>query len=168
MDLSNINKGPERWNNKRKGSNNYRGDKSTVTCYGCGKTGHYARNCCIKNKVTRQLNMLAYNDHSDQEWEVVTSEMGRLMEDPTSGPNDDYIEDSDEDATSNRIRSPTPYLCVKWIRNDPRQYHVVECDTRNDSIIVGKRHYGPFYQQNDKYYSKEGKRLLVCDKIQED
>ena len=65
MDLSNINKGPERWNAKNKGSrvNN----KSKVTCYRCSKLGYYACDCRMKNKVVRQINVIATEDTTAEE-----------------------------------------------------------------------------------------------------
>ena len=61
IDLSNINKGPNRWNkNQSKGS---KPDKSKATCYRCGKQGHFAQDYRIKNKVVRQLNVLTTSDN---------------------------------------------------------------------------------------------------------
>lgn len=90
MDLSNINKGPEqkRWN----GNKGNHQDKSKMTCYGCGKPGHMARDCRSKNKVIRQVNVLVTHDDADDEWDLVTDGMGRLMEDPETDSDDDLIE----------------------------------------------------------------------------
>ena len=75
IDLSNINKGPRRWNEKKQGSNR-KHNKSLVTYYRCGKQGHFARDCRLKNKVVRQLNVLTHDDPNDAEWEVVTYSVG--------------------------------------------------------------------------------------------
>ncbi|KAJ8110901.1 hypothetical protein OPT61_g6374 [Boeremia exigua] len=80
IDLSNLNKGPKRWNKKSPGS------KGTDN-----------------NKVTRQLNMLTSNDADASEWEVLTKDVGRLMEDSTCP------EDSDEEYIVPK-RPATPQL----------------------------------------------------------
>ena len=124
MDLSNINKGTDKWS-KGKGNNK---DKSKVVCYNCEKPGHFARDCRMKNKVVRQLNVLTTSDEgTGDEWEVLTDDMGRLMEDDYSGSDEDYIEYSDEDTTKDidvrraYDRSPTPYQ-EREPRTPPRGY----------------------------------------------
>ena len=75
MDLSNINKGPRQQNEKKQGSDR-KYNKSLVTYYRCSKQGHFARDCRLKNKVVRQLNMLTYDDSNNAEQEVVTYGVG--------------------------------------------------------------------------------------------
>jgi hypothetical protein len=104
IDLSNINKGPDRWNkDQSKGS---KPNKSNVTCYRYGKQGHFARNCRIKNKVVRQLNVLTTdnNNGTGNEWEVLTDDMGRLIKDDYSRSDDDYIKYSNEDMSQIDVR----------------------------------------------------------------
>jgi hypothetical protein len=68
MHLDNLNKGP--------GKPKFQQDKSKkkITCYGCGKEGHMARDCRSKNKVTRQLNVLRREvpNNEDEAWNVIT------------------------------------------------------------------------------------------------
>jgi hypothetical protein len=69
MHLDNINKGP--------GKPKFQHDKSKnkkITCYGCGKEGHMARDCRSKNKVVRQLNVLRREvpNIEDEAWNVIT------------------------------------------------------------------------------------------------
>ena len=53
IDLLNLNKGLGRRDTSSKEK-----DKSLLTCYNYSKQGHFARDCCQKNKVFQQLNIL--------------------------------------------------------------------------------------------------------------
>jgi hypothetical protein len=105
MDLSNLIKGPERWNQK-KGTGSQQ-DKSKVVCYNCNKPGHYARDCRMKNKVIRQINVLTQEGLEDgEEWDILTEDMGCLLEDTESEHDDTHDHISNEDRFD---RAPTPH-----------------------------------------------------------
>lgn len=185
MDLSIINKGPDRWSKQSKQGRGSKPDKSKVTCYGCGKQGHYARDCRMKNKVVRQLNVLTTGDEgTGDEWEVLTDDLGCLEMDTESE------EDLEEDHGVYG-RPPTPYpepddakykahdlsqkhrdIFTDSSRPSQRQvigdtdgrYHAVCIRREEDQIIIGKRHHGDFIQYGDEYYTPDHQELRVIDR----
>jgi len=66
MHLDNINQGPDRKPTGKKF------DKKSITCYGCGKTGHMKKDCRSNtNKVQRQINMIGDDANLGEDWDVV-------------------------------------------------------------------------------------------------
>ena len=89
----------------------------TRTCFTCGKPGHIARNCRSKNKVIRQLNVLAIDDDQvdEEEWEVVSG-CDDTEQDEADSPDSRLYEDPEESITDSPPiipRSPTPHPAAK-------------------------------------------------------
>jgi hypothetical protein len=69
---------------KEYGNKNFNNTKETRKCYNCDKPGHLARDCRMKNKVTRQLNVLTGPKEEDpEEWTVVHEHVGCEKDDIT-------------------------------------------------------------------------------------
>lgn len=70
MHLDSVTKEHKPWKVENKGKG-----KKKVVCYGCGKEGHFARNCLGKNKVTRHVAVIGHSNHWSETdtdpWEIV-------------------------------------------------------------------------------------------------
>jgi len=87
MHLDNLNKGPD----KKPTGKKY--DKKSITCYGCGKTGHMKKDCRSKtNIVQRQINMIGDDANLGEDWDVIPNDADLNYDSPEEG---ELYEDSE-------------------------------------------------------------------------
>ena len=107
MELDFTEKKPKRGHFKGKKQH---GGKKALTCYGCGKPGHFARDCRSKNMVYRpQLNVLEKVRNRDDEdvtpeedpptWDEVEEDIGSWYDRMTQEELNEESENGDDDFT---------------------------------------------------------------------
>jgi hypothetical protein len=143
MHLDSIAKGKWKVENKREGSKS-----KDLVCYGCGKKGHFARDCRSKNKVTRHIAVIGrYADDNDA-WEydpndawIIDAAQGAADDfdwevvEPESSPTIETIhEKSDEDESDKENQDPFSMHPGTRVDKPPRGGTMIKLGTTKKEI----------------------------------
>jgi hypothetical protein len=156
VEFGNIEKGKGRARKQQRDARKASTGKNTqITCYGCGKPGHIIRNC--RQKVTRQVNVLTDTSHGEDDdddgWEVVTSNMGRLMidtgaeEDSPASETEDEYQSTDEQPPAKRHKTVKEEDEVPRLKESVWAFCTEETTTEEQA----KELYKGIHQQRRKY-----------------